>query len=57
MDPISAINKDYDEGLASLKTLAESQPPLVVNEPLTEEDIDPAAIEEPVQDATGLGLE
>ncbi len=57
MDPISAINKDYDEGLASLKTLAESQPPLLVNEPLTEEDIDPAAVEEPVEDATGLGLE
>lgn len=54
MDPIKAINKDYDEGLASLKALAEKQPP-IVKEPIIEEEA--IESEEPVEDATGLGLE
>lgn len=57
MDPISAINKDYDEGLASLKTLAESQPPLVIEEPILEEIGETSDGEVGLEDATGLGLE
>lgn len=57
MDPIEAINKDYDEGLASLKTLAESQPPVVVEEPILEETGETSDGEEVIEDATGLGLE
>lgn len=57
MDPISEINKDYDEGLAALKTLAESQPPLVIEEPILEETGETSDGEVIIEDATGLGLE
>ncbi|MGF1565274.1 MAG: SRPBCC family protein [Flavobacteriales bacterium] len=57
MDPISEINKDYDEGLAALKTLAESQPPLVIEEPILEETGETSDGEIIIEDATGLGLE
>jgi hypothetical protein len=57
MDPISEINKDYDEGLAALKILAESQPPVVVEEPILEEIEETSDGEVGLEDATGLGLE